>query len=172
LVICYFVLARSVEVQKPGEVGHAAFTPSAASAATWILIIFGLYFAWDFWTKFVDRPKESSAVKGGVPGWRLVPTIVCVVCAVFAKFEFSDGMGKSQVVMAELSLLLLILLFRAGKDLVSAASQPSERRCAAFLTLALAAGFIVATLWAHSGKIGWLEEFIAGGQPATKAGDH
>jgi hypothetical protein len=64
LVICYFVLVRSVEFGKPEGEAKTVWSISAAPEARWVLYIFGLYFVWDFVTKVLIYRKDRAVRKG------------------------------------------------------------------------------------------------------------
>jgi hypothetical protein len=151
MVITYFILVRTVD--------FAGTTPriaSAAEVAKWILVIFGLYLAWDFVTKVLiyrrDRDANSS---WGPEGIRGLPTLVCFGLAALVWRESISADDLHRLVV-DLALLSLVLLFRASKDLVSGflprdgQSFPKGLRRPSGLTVAWvvvsAIGLIYATL--------------------------
>jgi len=109
LVICYFVVARSVELPTPGE--------ALSAAARWMCYIFVLYLLWDVLTKFGARRSLASSFhwKSMLPA---IPTFVCAVLAYFAMRWSSPTVSASHVVLADMALLALVLLFRAGKEVI------------------------------------------------------
>jgi hypothetical protein len=171
LVICYFVLARSVDFQKSETGGGAEFKASAAPEALWILIIFGIYLFWDFWTKIVVFVfRRATGVKDD-GRWghylvRFIPTLGCCALAWWAFREFVDGLTASQVVIADLALLALVLFFRAAKDVTSAFwrskghATKSKRIFSSVMAAFLFGTFIVCLYWTKHGPTGALDDFI------------
>jgi hypothetical protein len=113
LVVFYFILARGAE--KPV---HQVVTPSAQNETTWILIIFVGYFIWDVLTKAVPTVTGRSFVRRifGIELWeRGWITFVCVLLAGLIWWLLKNASSQTGVVLADLSLLSLVLLFRAFK---------------------------------------------------------
>jgi hypothetical protein len=126
LVICYFVLARSVESQILISNGQERFAPTAVSAANCMLVIFCLYLFWDLWTKVVVYVSRKCWGHEQYHKWwpnyfvRFIPTVICLLLAFWVWQGIDGSFDPSQVVIGDAALLLLALLFRAGKGLVSA----------------------------------------------------
>lgn len=113
LVVFYFILARGAE--KPV---HHVVTPSAKNETTWILIIFVGYFVWDVLTKAVPAVADRSFLKRlfGIELWeRGWITFVCVLLAGLIWLLLKSTSTQTGVVLADISLLSLVLLFRAFK---------------------------------------------------------
>jgi hypothetical protein len=174
LVICYFVLARSVDLQKPEGVGTAEYKISAVPESFWVFIIFCIYLFWDFWTKIVVFLFRKAKGKADDNTWkyysiRTIPTIVCTYLAWLAHREFLENLKPAQVVLADLALLSLVLLFRAGKDLISAfwptkgkATTGWKMFVSLAFTISLLTAFLVSRYWALNGNgpTGAITEFI------------
>ena len=114
LVICYFILIRSVE--KPYEARIASI--SAKPELFWSLVIFFTYAIWDFLTKAFDF--DSSAFK---VSWhpkiyfaRSYQAFVCIFLIFIIEFFGMDSMNKNVVVITDIYLLLVFILFRGLKE--------------------------------------------------------
>lgn len=113
LVVFYFILARGAE--KPVR---QIVTPSAKNETTWILIIFVGYFIWDVLTKAVPTVTGRSFMKRlfGIELWeRGWITFVCVLLAGLIWLLLKSASTQTGVVLADITLLSLVLLFRAFK---------------------------------------------------------
>ena len=168
LVICYFVLVRLVDLEKSESGGRVVLKVSAVPESSWILVIFVLYLIWDCVTKFLIRRKESETneVKKSHLLWRFVPTIACCGLAWLASWQFVEGLSASQVVIADLALLSLVLFFRAAKAVISA-FWPSEgpsttamKVRAVFFALISVVSFGVCLIWVKYWPTDFLEDFI------------
>ncbi len=150
LVIIYFILVRSVDIVGDDPVRLSA---SARPEVFWILIIFWIYFVWDFPTKWpLSRPENLV---------RVVATGTCLVLAYVVR-SFVQDADPPHVLTADLALLSLVLLFRALKDLASAfypgktLAQDELRRKkkrAIFWSAFFAAGVILGTVWTCCGPL-------------------
>ncbi len=132
LVICYFIVVKGAEM--PNSTGDV--TPSAENEAFWVLIVFVGYLLWDFLTKavIIDPPTSSSStpVKGSPPssgrptlrqrffgrrfwerGWI---SLVCTTLALLAWLLLRSASTLQSVVLVDITLLSLVLLFRALKQ--------------------------------------------------------
>ncbi len=120
LVIIYFLLVRSVDFEKAGEGNNAfKYVPDASADAGWLWKIFVIYVIWDFLAKFViEERKEKVPLKNRV--WRTVVTFFCLALSYIAAKYCVPGISPENVLVADASLIALVLLFRALKDLVSA----------------------------------------------------
>jgi hypothetical protein len=172
-VVCYFILARQVDF-RPSENGHPAeYHPSAKPESHWIFIIFCLYLFWDAWTKvvvhFVGRRFKST--KDDVKWYpyyfvRFFPTLICLGLAYWAWTRFNGQLSAAQVVIADGALLMLVLLFRALKDLASALWPTKGIRTRGRTTWSIGVsaffliGFVILTVWARCGPNGWLTRYI------------
>jgi hypothetical protein len=117
LVIVYFILVKSVEM--PDTQTHIV-VPSAENETFWVLIIFIGYFAWDVLTKAVTpdpaiQPtpsfwqrlfREPFVSRGGV-------TLLCVGFALLLRCLLRHASSQGSVVLADFSLLSLVVFFRA-----------------------------------------------------------
>jgi hypothetical protein len=140
LVICYFILVRTVDFSKES----APRIDPSSKLAFWIVVIFAVYLGWDLITKgaihFSDlksktNEKGEAWFRSSIKPWfkkygvRLFPTIVCFILALILKALVSIA-NAPQMLAADLALLSLVLLFRALKDLASAwfvsASSPEK----------------------------------------------
>src|SRR5262249_1968555 len=146
LVICYFVLAREVDLRKSDTGGAAQFLPSALPESRWILYIFWLYLIWDLWTKIVLTIVRREWAKEGVAYYivRIVPTGFCLYFATTVYAAFSQKLTSSQVVIADITLLWLVLLFRAAKQSISAWWPKSGVRIVWKLALLVVVGVLIA----------------------------
>jgi len=104
LVICYFVIVRSVELPTPAD--------TLGATVRWVRNVFVLFLLWDVLTKLEVGPFHLKFVRPAIP------TILCVCLAYFAVSRISPGDSASQAVVADGALLALVLLFRAGKEVI------------------------------------------------------
>jgi len=120
LVILYFVLVRSVELQQENGVVTLT-TPSASNDALWISSIFAVYVVWDLFAD-VFAP-ESLTDKGPRMLWQgvrvaLASAAASGICLLMALFVFTRATNVSDPVRVALydgSLIALVLFFRAAK---------------------------------------------------------
>jgi hypothetical protein len=119
MVICYFVLVRAVNFERGGTHEIA----SAEYVAKMVLVIFGLYFAWDFITKVLiywrDRRRGVESKDWGPELARMGPTLFCLFLAVWLS-RIAASADDVHRLTVDLALLSLVLLFRGLKELVSA----------------------------------------------------
>jgi hypothetical protein len=125
LVVIYFILARSVDITGHGD-GDIQLKASAAPEAFWIFVVFCVYLVWDFVSKIplYTKNKRSEPWFRNY-GVRIVPTLFCSILAYVTKRLVAD-VDPPHVLTADLSLIFLILLFRALKDLTSAMFPRAE----------------------------------------------
>jgi hypothetical protein len=179
LVIIYFILVRTVDFQRSENGAGPEFRASVLPETLWIFVIFCVYFVWDFLTKiivFVIRKLKGAKDENSWSYYatRMIPTIVCVLLAFLAHKYFSGNFSPAQVVLADFALISLVLLFRAGKELVSV-FFPTKRRVtswwkqflAVVFTILMIAGISLSCLWIYVWPHGALEDFINdGNRPA------
>jgi hypothetical protein len=148
LVVVYFILVKTVDFSGERPIRLNA---SAKPEAFWILVIFAVYLFWDVLTKIVDyqlrdQPKswKEWRTKYGV---RMLPTLLCLAIAIFTK-QFFDRADPPHVLTADLALLSLVLLFRAGKGLApSPTGSAISKRWSWFWTVLCLLGLVFGTLW-------------------------
>ena len=134
LVCIYFFLVHGAEriqaVAGVTTIEHA----SAAVEALWVGVMFVTYLLWDLWTKRKERTKLVQR------GWA---SLACALLAGLAFIAFSPLRGSESVIWADLSLISLVLLFRAMKlhDL-SAHPSSSWVRIAALLAAGVVLGLL------------------------------
>jgi hypothetical protein len=117
LVIAYFILVKSVDITGEGENLH--FNPSAAPESLWVFVIFCGYVAWDILCKiFLYRKHNKPEPWLHNYGVRIVPTVVCTVIAYFI-WQWVRKADPPHILTADLSLVALVLFFRALKELAS-----------------------------------------------------
>ena len=116
LVITYFILVRTVDFSK--ERTPPRIDP-ASTVASWIVLIFILYFVWDCVTKILIYRKKPEGQWLKNYGSRMLPTVVCLVvaCTIQRKVQTADLPHR---LTADFALISVVLLFRALKDLASA----------------------------------------------------
>jgi hypothetical protein len=102
LVVVYFFIVQGVEEL----VGGRAIQASVENEARWILTMFCTYVLWDLWTKRSDWTKIRE---------RAWASVVCAVGALLSYMALRHVYGVAAVVVADMSLLALVLLFRAMK---------------------------------------------------------
>jgi len=115
LVILYFIIVKGVDSEKTPD-GHITIVPSAENETLWIMVVFAVYLIWDFLTKFVI--SEQKTVRARLSefwnrGW---VSVVCLLLAIFGWYTLRAVQGPRNVVLADVSLLSLVFLFRALKE--------------------------------------------------------
>lgn len=146
LVIFYFIIVRGVERPREGVV-----TPSAANETLWILVIFAGYFTWDFLTKAVAASPAVTSPPVTPPGFfqRLFGkefwkrgwiTLLCTVLAFIAWILLRDVVTQTKVILADITLLSLVLLFRAMKQ--------KTKTWVTVCSLAFVASLLASQFWA------------------------
>lgn len=107
LVVCYFVVVRSVESLEPCV--NDRITPSAAAETLWTTVILVTYFFWDCLTKITKKHEEGFWQRG----WA---SLACALLSIVAYFSLPTSSNNLvTVLVVDLSLLLLIILFRIMK---------------------------------------------------------
>lgn len=105
LVGVYFFIVqgaeRVVDVQ-----GTRTIQGSIAVEALWVMVMFGTYVIWDAWTKWGQWRVLAQR------GWA---SLACAGLAVWTFFALRHLPGIGPVVWGDLSLLAILLLFRAMK---------------------------------------------------------
>jgi len=148
LVVIYFILAKTVDIE---EARGRALAASAHPETFWILVIFGTYLIWDIVTKVIIYLVEKrTELWFRSYGARMLPTIVCfgLLWAVRPVLESADA---THVLTADLSLVSLVLLFRALKGLTDALTRPNVRKALPiFWTVLCLSGFGLGALWTSS----------------------
>jgi hypothetical protein len=167
LVITYFILVRTIDF---GKEGAPPLTKPASTVASWILVIFVLYLVWDFltnviiswrdrgtltktWREHFDRSWRRSS------GSRMLPTLACLSLACVMRWVVQAA-DPPHYLTADFSLLNLVLLFRALKELSSAyyptplKDEPhrfhhlrTSKKWAVRWTAVCALGLVVGMLW-------------------------
>lgn len=114
LVVFYFILVTTTEM--PTGSGRIV-DPSAHEELFWMLAIFVGYLVWDILTKAI-APRFSQTGIGSTSGFwkRSRITIVCTVAAAVACLLLWSTHTQWKVVLVDLSLLSLVLTFRAWKQ--------------------------------------------------------
>lgn len=124
MVVTYFILVRTVDFGN----GRRQID-SAEVVAFWHVLIFGLYLAWDLVAKVFIYPRDAEKI-GWFQGWRtlsdeevadiwkglrrVVPTVVCLLLSIWL-WRIFRGVDGERLLTADLALLSVVLLFRAGK---------------------------------------------------------
>jgi hypothetical protein len=118
LVIFYFILARGAEVPKTRQ---EAVVPSAWNETVAVMCVFLLYLCWDFLTKavvpdpaaapqpFVTRFEKTFWARGWI-------SALCAFLGVLAFLFLRNASSPVGVVLVDVTLLLLVLSFRALKE--------------------------------------------------------
>ncbi|MDX1945719.1 MAG: hypothetical protein SFU86_10010 [Pirellulaceae bacterium] len=109
LVVAYFILAHSVEklVIDP-QTKTISFIPSAVPEFRWVTVIIAAYFFWDIVSK-VKQPRFILT-----RGWASAVCLVLVILLwILVVPQATSGVGA--VICIDLSLLGLVVLFRAMK---------------------------------------------------------
>jgi hypothetical protein len=154
LVILYFIVAKSVEIQHEG--GLLRINPSARPEARWLVVVFGMYFVWDIVTKgLIHAENDKSGVGARLFGpalWRRGwVSLACIVLAWVACHNLADVSGIWSVAAADGALLCLVLLFRALKQLATAVTTAAVAWSLSLLALFFAVTFVSASGWAEKG---------------------
>lgn len=121
LVILYFILVRSVELQQKN--GDTLLTPaSAVPEAKWLAVVFAIYIAWDLLAD-VFSPNcltEKSlfwriwqAIRVGVVS--IAASTVCLGMAWIVFSHASEATTPIQVALLDCALIVIVLLFRVLK---------------------------------------------------------
>jgi hypothetical protein len=148
LVILYFIIVRTVEIEQSGGVTRLE-SPSAVPESFWLLCVFIVYAAWDVVTDIlapgcIPPGKGGSAMMNYL--WRLGKLMAALAVSIFASISsalltyialcLARARGTSQqVVLIDISLVCVVLLFRVFK-----AAEPGLARafrvtdCKAFAT--------------------------------------
>ena len=106
LVGVYFFIVQGAEAMQ-GAAGTGAVQGSLHVEALWVMVMFWTYFVWDVLTKW--KKPEGELIQRG---WA---SLVCAVIASWEYFALGGLVGTKPVVLADLSLLFLVLVFRAMK---------------------------------------------------------
>jgi hypothetical protein len=117
LVVTYFIMVRTIEVGKGVE--PSRIDPPEKVAGL-IALMFGLYFIWDFITKILAYNRNRDGEWWRNCGLRMIPTSVCLVLALFVRWEVK-GFDLEHYINADVALIALALSFRAFKDIISEA---------------------------------------------------
>lgn len=123
LVITYFILVRTINFS---ESGHSRIDP-ASKVAFWVVCIFALYLVWDCVSKILVDLRKKEGDWRRKYGSRMLPTILCLGVAWFIWQKVGNS-DKVHFLSADAALLSLILLFRALKEVVSAAFPTGDKR--------------------------------------------
>jgi hypothetical protein len=119
LVVFYFILVRGAEIPK----ANADVQPSARNECDMLALIFAGYFAWDVLTKAVIRDENSNAPMRFAQRF-LGPTMWARGWISFVGMGLGlaswawlwSATGPVAVLLADCSLLFLVLFFRALKE--------------------------------------------------------
>jgi hypothetical protein len=134
LVIFYFIVVDTVELSVNESTGILEVASSATSESFWVFMIFFGYFVWDLLTKAFIRQEQQPKPKGLRDSMRALAfrfvsrncwnrawvSAFLVVLSLCTWFLFRHLTAYISVIFANLSLIALLLLFRALKDLCSA----------------------------------------------------
>jgi hypothetical protein len=101
IVVEYFIIAKGVDfgATKGAPVDQVQPIPSAWVESVWLTIVFGTYLVWDSVAR--DRWNEC---------W---PSFVCTLLALGTAFMLAVEIDPARVILCDVSLLALVLLFRA-----------------------------------------------------------
>jgi hypothetical protein len=121
LVVLYFIVVRTVEIQDRGGAMSLA-PPSAQPEAWWIGVVFAVYVMWDLLS---DVLCEGGLPQGGIYA-KLKKGLAAAIVSTFASLVCLLGSfgiwwlaatrtGVIQIVFLDLSLVCIILLFRVLK---------------------------------------------------------
>jgi hypothetical protein len=131
LVAVYFFIVQGAE--RIVEVSATkTIQPSLRVETLWILVMFVTYVSWDVLTKWGQRGALIQR------GWA---SILCAAFMVWTFWSFSGLQGTIPVVLGDLSLLMIVLLFRAMK--MQDLSAHTKGSWARIIVLAVAA-FVLA----------------------------
>ena len=140
LVIVYFVVVRSVEID---EKDGARFltAPSAVPEAQWIVVVFGIYVAWDLVTDVLSpgcipehlRRLEWLSKLGRAALTSVYCSVVCLAMATIALMLAQGHRRSAEVLLVDGMLLTTILFFRTIKTTETFwASAMDVQDCKAF----------------------------------------
>jgi hypothetical protein len=133
LVLMYFMLVRAYDFT-PSEDGKSFnYTADAGREARWIVAIFAVYLLWDILAKvfIVDRMSQDYSktfcerVHDALP--RMIPTVLCLIISILLYYFVVRRLKPARVIIADATLICLILLFRAFKDFSSAFYSPRPK---------------------------------------------
>jgi hypothetical protein len=155
LVVVYIILVKTVEIEVNGD-GGLAVEANARKESFWLLVTFGGYFLWDVVTKLGEAGFAA----------RTSVSAICFGLAWIPWLVLHDLTHRWRVVVADCTWIVLLILFRAGKDLVTAigprtAGETEEdyrarsvtRRSAVAWVVALSALFALGLWLARSGPM-------------------
>lgn len=116
LVIFYFLLVRGAEIPRNGEP-----TYSARNEVGLIAAMFVGYFVWDFFDKAVVHREDVAEhfwrrVSGPVLWRRGQISLVLALYSVLVALLLVDTVAYWSVIAADVSLMLMVLCFRAWKE--------------------------------------------------------
>lgn len=131
LVVCYFIIAKGVEIERMNGV-VIKITPSAALETFWIMMVFAGYCFWDIIANVVIKPLvPKTQPSTGEPSielqqehkepwnrlWDSANTSsLCLGLAFFLWLFLHDVTKPWNVVFVDAALLSLVFLFRAIKQ--------------------------------------------------------
>ena len=121
LVILYFILVRSVELQQKD--GNTFLTPaSARPEAVWLAWVFCIYIVWDLLADVFSPNCLTKNSFSGVAFQALRVSVVsvaasaiCLGMTVFVLYRAAEGLLPIQVVLLDCALMMIVLLFRVLK---------------------------------------------------------
>lgn len=122
LVFLYFTLTQSAEVPRGAPGGpRPDLVPSSSDEVMFVSMILAIYFAWDVLTKaFVnvecDKGKLIERVCGACLWSRGWISCACMILGFIVAYVLKDVKNTTGVVLADLSLLSLVLFFRSLKE--------------------------------------------------------
>jgi len=136
LVAVYFFLVGAAETIAGGSSGRTA-QGSVEGEAFWVMVVFLTYVFWDVWTKWGRWRILAQR------GWA---SLSCAMAATVTFYVLRDLRGTAPVVLGDLSLLFLVLLFRAMKirDFAS-----HDKRTSA-LTVTVGTAWLAFAIWART----------------------
>ena len=109
LVAVYFFIVKGVELPVAGE---GSITPSMSNEVSWVMVVYLTYFVWDVWTKRLKKDDVGRFVLFQ-RGW------ASALCAALSVVAFNllpmQTTDAARVVLADVSLLAMVFLFRAMK---------------------------------------------------------
>ncbi len=125
LVFLYFLLVRGAEIPEVGK----PVIPSASNETAILAFIFVGYFLWDLLTKAVIKEPDSTSsffrrlFSGDMRerGWI---SLVCMILAIVEWYFLKSVSTLVGVLLADASLLSLVVLFRAWKEKVRCPVAP------------------------------------------------
>lgn len=121
LVILYFILVRSVELQQK-DGNTLLTTASARPEAKWLACVFCIYIVWDLLadvfspnclTKTGLFGKAFQALRVGVVS--VAASAICLCMALLVLFYASEGLLPIQVALLDCALMMIVVLFRVLK---------------------------------------------------------